>query len=90
MIRIIWNAFLLGVIALAAAWLSNNQGTVRLEWIGYSVQTSVAVVISVVIIIYAVFYVFLAKPLLLVTQKVSYWLGADKRAQKIAQIKVDK
>ena len=83
MIKIIWNAFLLGVIALAAAWLSNNPGSLHLEWIGYSVQTSVAVVIGMVIIIYAVFYAFLAKPILLVTQKISYWLGADKRAQKI-------
>ena len=90
MIRIIWNAFLLGVIALAAAWLSNNPGYVRLEWIGYSVQTSVAVIIGAVIIIYAVFYAFLAKPLLLVSQKLSYWLGADKRAQKMARSKIDK
>ncbi|MBO4521006.1 MAG: hypothetical protein J5787_07360 [Alphaproteobacteria bacterium] len=90
MIRIVWNAFLLGVIALAAAWLSNNPGSVRLEWIGYSVQTSVAVIISVVIIVYAVFYAFLAKPLLLATQKIAYWLGADKRAQKIAKSKIDK
>ena len=27
MIRILWNAFLLAVIALVAAWLSNNAGT---------------------------------------------------------------
>lgn len=58
MIKIIWNAFLLGVIALAAAWLSNNPGSLRLEWIGYSVQTSVAVVIGTVIVVYAVFTLF--------------------------------
>ena len=90
MIKIIWNAFLLGIIALAAAWLSNNPGSLHLEWIGYSVQTSVAVVIGMVIIVYAVFYAFLAKPILLVTQKISYWLGADKRAQKIAKSKINK
>lgn len=90
MIRIIWNAFLLGIIALAAAWLSNNPGSLSLEWIGYSVQTSVAVVIAGVIIVYAIFYVFLAKPLLLLTQKISYWLGADKRAQKMAKSKIEK
>ena len=49
MIKIIWNAVLLGVIALAAAWLSNNPGSLHLEWIGYSVQTSVAVVIGTAI-----------------------------------------
>ena len=90
MIKIIWNAFLLGVIALAAAWLSNNPGSLKLEWIGYSVQTSVAVVIGSVIIIYAVFYAFLAKPILLVSQKISFWLGADKRAQKIAKSQITK
>lgn len=90
MIRIIWNAFLLGVIALAAAWLSNNQGTVQIEWIGYSIRTSVAVIISVVIIFYSVFYAFLAKPLLLLSQKLSYWFGADKRAQKMAKSKIEK
>lgn len=90
MIRIIWNAFLLGLIALAAAWLSNNPGSLQLEWIGYSVRTSVAVVIATVIIVYAVFYVFLAKPVLLLTQKISYWLGADKRAQKMAKSKIEK
>ena len=90
MIRIVWNAFLLGLIALAAAWLSNNPGVVRLDWIGYSVQTSVAVIIGTVVIVYTVFYAFLAKPLLLLTQKVGYWLGADKRARKMAQSKIDK
>lgn len=90
MIRIIWNALLLGVIALAASWLSNNPGSVRLEWIGYSVQTSVAVVIACVLIVYAVFYAFLAKPLLLISQKFSYWFGADKRAQKMAKSKIEK
>ena len=90
MIRVVWNAFLLGLIALAAAWLSNNPGSVRLDWIGYSVKTSVAVVIGVVVILYAVFYVFLAKPLLLLTQKISYWCGADKRAEKMARSKIAK
>lgn len=90
MIKIVWNAFLLGLIALAAAWLSNNQGVVQVEWIGYSIRTSVAVVISAVIIVYAVFYVFLAKPLLLLSQKLSYWFGADKRAQKMAKSKIEK
>lgn len=90
MIKIIWNAFLLGVIALAAAWLSNNPGSLKLEWIGYSVQTSVAVVIGSIVVIYAVFYAFLAKPILLLSQKISFWLGADKRAQKIAKTKINK
>lgn len=90
MIRIIWNAFLLGVIGLAAAWLSNNPGAVRIEWIGYQVQTSVAVVIALVIIVYAVCYTFLAKPVLYLREKMFYWFGADKRAQKIARSKIDR
>ncbi len=90
MIRIVWNAILLGIIALAAAWLSNNPGTLHIEWIGYSVQTSVAVVIGVVAVLYAVFYVFLAKPLLVLTQKIAFWTGADKRAHKIAKSEVNR
>lgn len=90
MIRIVWNAFLLGLIALAAAWLSNNQGSVRVEWLGYSARTSVAVVIGTVVVLYAVFYAFLARPLLIATQKVAFWLGADKRAGKIAKSKIEK
>lgn len=34
MIRILWNAFLLAVIALVAAWLSNNAGTVEFNGSG--------------------------------------------------------
>ncbi len=90
MIKIIWNAFLLAIIALSAAWLSNNAGRIEINWIGYRVETSVAVVLSLVVICYAVFYVFLAKPCLLIRQKISFWLNADKRANKIAKSKIEK
>ena len=70
MIKIVWNAVLLAIIALSAAWLSNNPGSVQMEWLGWRVQTSVAVVIAVFVIGYAVFYAFLAKPLLLLKNKI--------------------
>ena len=90
MIRIVWNAVLLAVIALIAAWLSNNPGFVQMDWLGWRVQTSVAVVIGVFVIGYAVFYAFLAKPLLLLKNKIVYWARADLRAQKMAKAKVSR
>ena len=85
MIKIVWNAVLLAIIALSAAWLSNNPGSVQMEWLGWRVQTSVAVVIAVFVIGYAVFYAFLAKPLLLLKNKILYWARADLRAEKMAK-----
>ncbi|HBO58418.1 MAG TPA: hypothetical protein DD624_00705 [Alphaproteobacteria bacterium] len=88
MIKIVWNAVVLGIIALSAAWLSNNPGSVQMEWLGWRVQTSVAVVIGVFIVCYAVFYAFLAKPLLLLKNKILYWARADLRAEKMAKAKI--
>lgn len=88
MIKIVWNAVLLAIIALSAAWLSNNPGSVQMDWLGWRVQTSVAVVIGVFVIGYAVFYAFLAKPLLLLKNKFLYWARADLRAEKMAKAKV--
>ena len=90
MIKIVWNAVLLAIIALSAAWLSNNPGSVQMEWLGWRMQTSVAVVIAVFVIGYAVFYAFLAKPLLLLKNKILYWARADLRAEKMAKAKVDR
>ena len=88
MIKIVWNAVLLAIIALSAAWLSNNPGSVQMDWLGWRVQTSVAVVIGVFVIGYAVFYAFLAKPLLLLKNKFLYWAREDLRAEKMAKAKV--
>ena len=90
MIKLVWNALLLAVIALSAAWLSNNPGIVRIQWIGYEIETSVAVVLVCALIVYAVFYGLLAKPVLLLKSKLSYWTGGDKRAQKLAQGKINR
>lgn len=90
MIKIVWNAVLLAAVALIAAWLSNNPGSVQMEWLGWRVQTSVAVVIGVFVIAYAVFYTFLAKPFLLLKNKILYWARADLRAEKMAKAKVDR
>lgn len=90
MIKIIWNAFLLALIALAAAWLSNNSGYIEIEWVGYRIQTSVAVLIGGIVVIYAVFYTLIARPILVLGQKIAYWMGADKRAQKMAKSRINK
>ena len=56
MIRILWNAFLLAVIALVAAWLSNNAGTVEIQWVGYRIKTSVGLLIGAAALGYFVFH----------------------------------
>lgn len=88
MIKIIWNAFLLAIIALSAAWLSGNPGAVRIRWIGYEAETSVAVILACALTVYIVFYFFLAKPVLLLKSKLSYWAGGDRRAQRLARGKI--
>ncbi len=88
MFRIIWNAFLLGVIALAAAWLSNNAGTVRMEWIGYQIDTSVAVVVGVLVLLYFVFHYCLVRPVSMLFDLFSGWFRSDARAERMAKSKV--
>lgn len=47
-----WGIFLviIGLVALAAGWLASNPGDVVLEWQGYQVATSVAVLIAAVLL----------------------------------------
>lgn len=90
MIKIVWNALLLAAVALSAAWLSNNPGTVTIRWIGYEIETSVAVLLVCALTVYAVFYAFLAKPALLLKNKLSYWIGGDRRAERLARGKIEK
>jgi len=45
MLRALWFMVLLGALALAAMWLADNPGRVNLEWQGYVVETSAAVLV---------------------------------------------
>lgn len=90
MVRILWNAFLLAVIALAAAWLSNHAGTVEMEWIGYRVKTSVGLLIGAAALLYFVFHYCLAKPFEIIGAAVSSRFASDARAERIAKRRVAK
>ncbi|MBC8158304.1 MAG: heme biosynthesis protein HemY [Alphaproteobacteria bacterium] len=49
MLRALWFVFLLGLLAAATMWLANNPGHVSLDWQGYVVETSAAVLVSVIV-----------------------------------------
>ena len=42
MIRLLRLFAILGVIALAAAWLADNPGSLKLDWRGYRIESSFA------------------------------------------------
>lgn len=61
MTRAILLAVLIVVVALCAAWLKQNPGTVTIEWLGWRADTSVAMfafVIAVVTVVGALIYRF--------------------------------
>ena len=51
MFRWILILLVLGVVAFAAGWLAEHPGSVTLEWMGYRVTESVAVLFVQVVII---------------------------------------
>ncbi|MCQ2914405.1 MAG: hypothetical protein MJ247_04350 [Alphaproteobacteria bacterium] len=88
MIGIIYRAIWIGLIAFGAAWLSNHPGHISAQWLGYQVDTSVAVLIGAILIFYFVFYTFLAKPLVVLSSRFTAWTNATKRAEKLAKNKI--
>jgi HemY protein len=48
MIRALWFIFLLGLLAAATMWLADNPGHVSLNWQGYMIETSAAVLVSAI------------------------------------------
>lgn len=90
MIRILWNAFLLAVIALVAAWLSNNAGTVEIQWVGYRIKTSVGLLIGAAALVYFVFHYCLSRPLSMIGAAFASRFASDARAERIAKNKVAK
>jgi len=49
--RVFWILVFLALIAAAAGWLADHPGTLRLEWLGYRINTSVAVLVFMVAVI---------------------------------------
>ena len=54
MFRWILILLVLGVIAFGAGWLADNPGTVTLDWLGYNISQSVALLIFEILVLIAV------------------------------------
>jgi len=46
MLRAIWYLFILAGLAASAMWLADNPGSVNLQWQGYNIETSAAMLIA--------------------------------------------
>jgi len=53
MIRLLRPFILLVVIAAAVAWLADNPGRLELDWQGYRIESSIALLLTVGILLYA-------------------------------------
>ena len=51
MIRAIWFLILIALVSSIAAIVTDNPGTVALNWLGYKVDTSIGVLLSVILIV---------------------------------------
>ncbi len=49
MLRTVWFLVILGLLTAAAVWLAEHPGSVTLHWQGYRLDTSVAILLSMVI-----------------------------------------
>ncbi len=45
MLRLIWTFLLIAAIAAGAAWLADHPGAVAIDWLGYRLETSLAVAV---------------------------------------------
>jgi HemY protein len=83
MFRWILILLVLGVLAFGAGWLANNPGSVTLDWLGYSISQSVAVMIielvvfvAVVIVLYRLWRTFVRSP-----QSIKDWRKERRQRQ---------
>lgn len=59
--RVFWFLIFIGLVATAASWLADHPGSLRLNWLGYRIDTSVAVLvfsIAIIAMITSLFYRF--------------------------------
>ncbi|MCQ2965818.1 MAG: hypothetical protein MJ250_03655 [Alphaproteobacteria bacterium] len=89
MLKVIWKALVLLFWAFVASWFANHPGFIRIEWIGWQVETSVAVLLLVLILIYFVGYQLIAKPIIFLGIKFSERLILKKKAEKLADGKLE-
>ncbi len=50
MVRALWVLGLLGVVIAVAVWLTDNPGRLDLQWRGYRIETSAAVLVALVVL----------------------------------------
>lgn len=89
MLKIVWKAVVLLFWAFLASWLANHPGFVRIEWIGWQVETSVAVLLAILFISYFVGYQLIAKPIIFLGIKFSERLILKKKVEKLADGKLE-
>ena len=83
MFRALWVLFLLGVIATTTMWLADHPGQVSVNWHGYIVETSAAVVVGLMAICFALtaiiyrLWIFMSG----VPAEISWKLGEGRRRQ---------
>ncbi len=68
MLRLLWLFVILMVIAAAIAWLADHPGRLELDWQGYRIESSIALLLTAGVILYAMlrlpFWIY------------GYWRGA--------------
>ena len=90
MIKLIWNAFLLCVIAVAAVWLANNPGFVRVDWLGYRVETTASVALTIIVVVGLVYHYFIVRPLFWISGKIKVFFEGRRVGRKVALSQVRK
>ncbi len=83
MFRWILILLILGVVAFGAGWLADNPGSVTLDWLGYRVSQSVAVMIveALVIIALAIVVFRLWRSVVRTPQSIKQWQSERRQRQ---------
>lgn len=83
MLKIIWLTILTAIIATPMVWLSENNGTVIIDWLGYEITTDVATTISV-ILISVLFVILISYIITKILVKVHiFWRNFKAKRQKV-------
>ena len=86
MIKVIYLFIILSLTGFITIWIKNDPGLIAIEWQGWLIETSAAIIISIIIIIFltiVIIYKLLAKIFL-------YLKIFKKHLKKIKQIELIK
>lgn len=87
MIRFIIIALLLAAIAFIAVWFGHNQGIVAIDWLGYEIEMSVAVLALAMVFLIIVLYAMLTIIGMLMGMPIAIWKNTARRSHHNNQIK---